>query len=157
MILFILIIFCKSFTALDVKQVGGRIEDNVTGQPIPGVAIFVPELNRGEVSDPSGNFSFPNLPAQKLTFQFSLLGYKTHIVKMDPRGLTDPWVIQLEQTTTTMDEVVVSGAYVMSRENSPISIEKINRKELLKMPSPSLMSSLSKTPGINEVSLGPGI
>src|SRR5690606_36624109 len=35
--------------------------------------------------------------------------------------------------------------------------EKINRSELLKMPSPSLMSSLSRVPGINEVSLGPGI
>jgi iron complex outermembrane receptor protein len=153
----ILIVMGTSFTALEVKEVGGRVEDKVTGQPIPGVAVFVPELNRGEVTDSSGNFSFPNLPAQKLTFQFSFLGYKTQIVKVDPRGLIDQWVIRLEQTTTTLDEVVISGAYVMSRENSPISIEKINKTELLKMPSPSLMSSLSKTPGINEVSLGPGI
>jgi iron complex outermembrane receptor protein len=70
-----------------------------------------------------------------------------------PRAL----VIQLEEAFTNIDEVVVSGAYVMSKESSPINIEKINKTEILKMPSPSLMTAIARTPGVSEISLGPGI
>jgi iron complex outermembrane recepter protein len=63
----------------------------------------------------------------------------------------------MEESLTNIDEVVISGAYIMSKESSPISIEKVDRLAILKMPSPSLMTALTKTPGVNEISLGPGI
>jgi iron complex outermembrane receptor protein len=135
----------------------GTVKDKITGMAIPGVAVTIPELNRGMVTDHNGKFSLVTLPKKSLTIQFSLLGFKTLILKLNLANLKEELVIEMEETTTTIDEVVVSGAYIMSRENSPIAIEKIYREELLKMPSPSLMSSLSRTPGINEVSLGPGI
>lgn len=131
--------------------------DSSTLLPLPGVTVFIPEINRVVITDHEGQFSISSLPEKTLTIQFSFVGYMTVIEKIDQAAFEKILVIQMEETTTTIDEVVVSGAYVMSRENSPISIEKINRDELLKMPSPSLMTSLSRIPGINEVSLGPGI
>ncbi|MEX2591647.1 MAG: TonB-dependent receptor [Anditalea sp.] len=154
----ILMMLFSSFSFVGGKKdLEGKVEDKSTKMPIPGVAVFIPELNRGVVTDHNGRFTLATLPDRDLTLQFSFLGYKTLITKINPATLNEKLIIQMEETTTTIDEVVVSGAYVMSRENSPIAIEKINRDELLKMPSPSLMSSLSRTPGINEVSLGPGI
>src|SRR5690554_4688629 len=158
--LFILFSFSLSITALLANDSGvlkGRVQASYTAMPIPGVAIYIPELNRGLTTDEKGEFHISSLPLKRLTVQFKLLGYKTVIREFDVLTLKAAQIILMEESTTMIDEVVVSGAYIMSRENSPIAIEKINREELLKMPSPGLMSSLARMPGINEVSLGPGI
>lgn len=137
--------------------VSGTIKDTETDLPLPGVTVFIPELSRGTVSDDRGWFSVENLPSRGLTFQFSFLGYATALSKINPSSQKDPLELVMQPATTTVDEVVVSGVYVMGRESSPISIEKINKSSILKNPAPSLMTALAKTPGVSEVSLGPGI
>ncbi|MFO7824707.1 MAG: TonB-dependent receptor [Cyclobacterium sp.] len=138
-------------------SVSGAIKDAETNLPLPGVTVFIPELSRGTVTDGSGQFTVENLPSRSMTFQFSFLGYATALFKINPSTQKVPLDISLESATTTVDEVVVSGVYVMGKESSPISIEKINKGSILKNPSPSLMTALAKTPGVSEVSLGPGI
>ncbi|WP_158855764.1 TonB-dependent receptor [Lunatibacter salilacus] len=137
-------------------SLSGKITDKETKQSIPGVSIFIPELNRGTVSDMEGYFSLAMLPSRPITIQFSFVGYSAIISKVNP-SVSSRLDVAMEQTTTTVDEVVISGAYVMSRESSPIAIEKINKTDILKAPSPSLMSALARTPGVSEISLGPGI
>ena len=139
------------------QELSGQIVEKSTGMKIPGAAIFIPELNRGIVTDMDGEFTIPSLPGGALTFQISFVGFETIIMKIDPSSIPGPIYFQMEVATSALDEVVVSGAYIMSRENSPINIEKVSREQVLKMPSPSLMSSLSRVPGVNQVSLGPGI
>ena len=113
--------------------------------------------NRGVVTDIDGEFSILSLPGRDLTFQISFVGFETIITKIDPSDIEGPIRFQMEEAASALDEVVVSGAYIMSRENSPINIEKVSREQVLKMPAPNLMSSLSRVPGVNQVSLGPGI
>lgn len=139
------------------QELSGSVVEKSTGMTLPGVSVFIPELNRGAVTDMRGEFAFSSLPQTDLTFQLSFMGFKTIITTIDLAVVKEPLYIQMEETTGTLDEVVVSGAYIMSRENSPIVIEKISREQVLKMPAPSLMSTLSKLPGVNQVSLGPGI
>lgn len=138
------------------NYIQGKVTDTKTDEPLIGVSVFVPELSRGAVTDTNGEYSLASLPSRSITVQFSLIGYASVISKINPtqnNGLS----ITMEESTTSVDEVVVSAAYIMSRESSPISIEKINKDVILKSPSPSLMSALAKTPGVSEVSLGPGI
>src|SRR5690554_4999239 len=145
-----------SFPAIG-QELSGRVVEKSTGMPLPGVSVFIPELNKGVVTDIHGDFAISSLPERDLTFQLSFIGFKTIITEIDPSPVKQPMDIQMEETTGSLDEVVISGAYLMSRENSPIVIEKVSREQVLKMPSPSLMSTLSKLPGVNQVSLGPGI
>ncbi|EON78495.1 TonB-dependent receptor [Lunatimonas lonarensis] len=140
----------------DTNTLTGTVLDNTTKEPIPGVTVFVAELNRGTVTDLDGRFTLTLLPSREITVQFTFVGYSTGIIKTRPSSRAQ-LVVSLEQTTTTVDEVVVSGAYVMSRESSPISIEKISKDDILRAPAPSLMSALARTPGVSEISLGPGI
>jgi iron complex outermembrane recepter protein len=134
----------------------GKVVDKSNNLPLPGVTVFIAELNRGVVTDLEGNFNLTALPERNITLKFSFVGYST-IVKTFKPGSVSGLLIQLEEAFTSIDEVVVSGAYVMSKESSPISIEKVDIVDILKMPSPSLMSALARTPGVNEISLGPGI
>ncbi|MEX2512001.1 MAG: TonB-dependent receptor [Cyclobacteriaceae bacterium] len=137
-------------------NIQGKVSDSGSEAPLIGVSIFVPELRRGTVTDDQGIFSLTSLPPGRITLQVSYMGYATIITKTNP-SQQNSFNFQLEETTTSVEEVVVSAAYVMSRESSPISIEKMNKNDILKSPAPSLMSALAKIPGISEVSLGPGI
>lgn len=138
-------------------SINGRVVDKSTNTPLPGVSVFIAELNRGVVTDLDGNFRLSDLPDRNVTLKISFVGYSTIIQSMKPGANSRSLVIQLEEAFTNIDEVVVSGAYVMSKESSPINIDKINRTEILKMPSPSLMTAIARTPGVSEISLGPGI
>jgi len=135
----------------------GRVVDKVSKQSIPGASIYFSELNRGVTTDENGWFEFQSLPQKSLMIQVTFIGYHSVIRKMDLKYISGVVIFELEESTTTIDEVVVSGAHVMSRESSPIVISKLNKTDILMQPSPSLMSALTRTPGVTEVSLGPGI
>ncbi|WP_114747840.1 TonB-dependent receptor [Pleomorphovibrio marinus] len=140
----------------DINSISGKITDTESGEPLPGVSVFVPELNRGTITDLDGFYRISNLPSRTITVQFSFMGFGTTISKINPSSSTT-LDMRLEESTTSIDEVVVSAAYVMSKESSPISIEKISQTDILKAPAPSLMSAIARTPGVNEISMGPGI
>ncbi|TVP48266.1 MAG: TonB-dependent receptor [Mongoliibacter sp.] len=150
-----LLISVGVIAAQDIS-LSGKVVDKDSKTPLPGVSVFIPELNRGVVTDLNGNFNLGSLPEKNLTLQISFVGYATEIRTLNP-GRTGSLTVELEESTTSIDEVVISGAYVMSKESSPISIEKINKSDILKMPSPNLMTALTRTPGVSEISLGPGI
>src|SRR5690554_1341663 len=105
--------------ANDPVVLKGKVQASATAKPIPGVAVYIPELNRGLTTDEEGFFFIASLPSKRLTVQFSLLGYKSVIKEFDASALKEAQTILMEESTTTIDEVVVSGAYIMSRENSP--------------------------------------
>ncbi len=136
-------------------SVSGKVIDKNSKEPIPGASVFIAELNRGVVTDLDGTFTIKSLPDRNLTFQFSYIGYSTVVQAYKPGA--GQLTVQLVESTTNIEEVVVSGAYIMSKESSPISIEKVSRDAIMKMPAPSLMTALTRTPGVNEISLGPGI
>ena len=138
-------------------QMRGRVIDKDTRQSIPGASIYISELNRGIVTDHDGWFEIQSLPTKNLLVQVSYIGYKSIIQKIDLKNSIGHIVFEMEESTTTIDEIVVSGAYVMSRESSPIVISKVDKSAILMQPSPSLMSSLTRVPGVTEVSMGPGI
>ncbi|MGY6520382.1 MAG: TonB-dependent receptor [Mongoliitalea sp.] len=137
-------------------QLSGKVVD-ANNSPIPGASIFIPELNRGVNTDLDGNFTISGLPDRNITIRITFVGYANKIETIKPSQFGKSLVVKLEESITSFDEVVISGAYIMSKESSPINIEKINRTEILKMPSPSLMSAIARTPGVSEISLGPGI
>jgi iron complex outermembrane recepter protein len=145
-----------SAAAVD-NSLSGRVVDKNTNQPIPGASVFVPELNRGTITDLDGNFILADLPKKQITIKISFIGYASSVQTVKVDAVNRAINIQLEEAITNIDEVVVSGAYVMSKESSPINIEKINKGQILKMPSPSLMTAIARTPGVSEISLGPGI
>ncbi|EKB49111.1 TonB-dependent receptor [Cecembia lonarensis] len=156
--IFLLAMFFMFIGALAAQDfsISGKVVDKNTSLPLPGVSVFVPELNRGVVTDLDGIFKIAGIPEKNIKLQISFLGYAT-IVKTLKANADKDLLFEMEEYATTIDEVVVSGAYIMSKESSPISIEKVDRVDLLKMPAPNLMSALARTPGVSEISLGPGI
>lgn len=151
------VLIAVSTLAIQDITLTGKVLDKNSNTPLPGVTVFIPELNRGAVTDNDGNFVLKSLPERNITLKVSFVGYGTLVQTVRPSDIQKTLILQMEEAVTSIDEVVISGAYVMSKESSPINIEKINRDQLLKMPSPSLMSSIARSPGVAEISLGPGV
>lgn len=156
-ILLLMFLYMGISEATESNDFKGKVIDKATGEPLAGVSLFIPELNKGTMTDVNGNFSLSDLPDRKITIQFTYLGYSPEIRQIHPSDLSAGVIIEMSESALLFDEVVVSAAHVMSKESSPIVIEKIGKDDLLKTPAPSLMSALTHVPGINEISLGPGI
>ncbi len=155
--LYIFMALLMQVTAYTNNIIKGTIVDAETQEPLVGATVLIAELERGTITNLNGIFTFENLPGSEFTLEIKTIGYETKILKLVASSLTEDLIIALKPSTMYIDEVVVSAAYTMSKETSPIAIEKINRETLLKAPSPNLMTALAKTPGVSEISLGPGI
>ena len=53
----------------------------ITGnsQPLPGVTIYIQEINKGTISDANGYYQLNNLPEGELKVQFSFIGFTNRI------------------------------------------------------------------------------
>ena len=58
------------------NRVSGKITDT-KNQPIIGVSVSVPELNKGITTDENGTYSFTNLPKGNLKITFGYVGFET--------------------------------------------------------------------------------
>ena len=90
------IIFAISATA----QIKGVVKDSITKEPIAYVSVWVENKNIGVTSEKDGSFLLDISSENNL--QFSMLGYKNKISKINNSG-----VYYLSQKEMTIEEVVV--------------------------------------------------
>ncbi|MGE5175257.1 MAG: TonB-dependent receptor [Hyphomicrobiales bacterium] len=93
-------------------SISGTVRDSKTGEPIGLASVSIPDLKRGAVTDPQGNYFILNIPAGTYTVRVALLGYV-------PQAKEEVQVIQdfvtkidwsLESTVlTNVPEVVVKA------------------------------------------------
>ncbi len=121
---------------------------NVTGvvvlaeddEPIIGASVLVKGTTIGTITDISGRFSIPNVPASAKTLVVSYVGLQTMEVMIKPGSMT----VRMESDAKVLDEVVVT-AMGISREKKALgyAIQEVKADELTKAGSPTLTSSLS--------------
>ena len=135
----------------------GKIIDILTGESLPGVSIYFPNLKAGTVTQSDGSYKIDKLPATKLMVQISCLGYKMQSKQIDlSTAVTQDFA--LEKSATEISEVVVTGQSAGIENNrtpSPIAI--VPRTQLIQNSASNIIDALSKVPGISQVTTGAGI
>lgn len=123
----------------DIK-VSGVVQDQ-TGVELPGVSISVKGMDKGTITNASGEFSIMVPPNATLIVSF--VGMETK--EVDIKGRRNI-VIVLEESSVLLDEVVAIGYGKQSRALITNSISKINKEEFQKAPgqNPLLMKSEAK-------------
>ena len=104
------------------NKLTGKITDLVDGTAIPGVSIFIPELQQGTVSNTNGEYLIENLPNGKITIQFSFIGYESSINTIFTATENSELNISLAFTSVTTQDVVVSGGFPSSQHENTIKI-----------------------------------
>jgi iron complex outermembrane receptor protein len=144
-------------TSSGKTSLSGSITDKETGQPIPGVTIYIPDLKTGTVTAADGTYKIDNLPQAQLFIQISFIGYKT-ITEILDLSVTTTKDFVLEPSVKEINEVVVTGlSQAGERQRTPTPIQVVSKIELLQNSSTNIIDAIAKQPGISQITTGSGI
>ena len=155
-----LIIF---FIALSVfygtaqNSVSGSIKEADGVQPLPDVSIYIPQLEKGTVSDSTGHYTLGNLPLGSYKILASYIGFQTYsrtiIIKPGANNLD----IILAPSAIEMQEVIVSTPFHKLQRENVMKVEQAKITDLKAKGSLTLAEGITNIPGVASVSTGMGI
>jgi len=141
----------------DKASLKGIIKDKKSGEVIPGVTIYLPDLQKGTTSGVDGTYFIGSLPKNKVLVQVSFVGYKSIVETIDLTNISER-NYEMEATATELNEVVVtgqSGATEQKRTPTPIII--VNKQLLLESSSSNIIDAIAMQPGVSQITTGSGI
>ncbi|HSQ47862.1 MAG TPA: TonB-dependent receptor [Lutibacter sp.] len=129
-------------------SITGTVKEAKTGEPIPGANIKVLGKSIGTTADFDGNFSFKVAQNPPFTLEISLIGYastKVEITQSEQRVS-----VVLDEAATALDEVVVSASRTPERVlESPVTIERMDVREIKNTSSPTFYDGLENLKGVD--------
>ncbi len=135
----------------------GTVVDESTGEPMPGVNVFLPDLNVGAATDADGAFEIPSVPEGSYVVRATFVGYETYEETVEIAEDEVSIEIVMRPSAMELDEVVVSGlASSVKRENLANSVTKISADELAGNTTPATVDGAlqGKVVGTNMTSSG---
>ncbi len=134
----------------------GTVTDAETGNPLPGVNIYLPNLQMGGATNADGEYEISDIPAGTYAIRVSFVGYQAYESKIDiTADQTTTFDIELSTSALKLEELVVSGlASSVKRENLANSVSKVSAEELTGGSSPATIDNAlqGKVVGTNMVS-----
>lgn len=125
-------------------RITGNVIDSETKIPIPGVNILEKGKPNGTMTDFQGAFTF-DVPVGAV-LQFSYLGYTTVEVGVDDEQELE---IQLQEQTSSLEEVVLVGYNTVNREHIASSVAELEMDVINSRPIGKLEEAFSGTlPGV---------
>jgi len=135
----------------------GIVTDQSTGETLPGVTIYFPNLKTGTVSKTDGTFSIGQLPAAKALVQVSFLGYKLIAEQID-LSQVNKIDFALNPAVTEISEIVVTGqSGGIEKEKTPSPITIISPRFLIENSSTNIIDALASKAGISQITTGGAI
>jgi len=151
----VLVLFI-SFQAFSQNTLKGRITDQ-NNNPLPGANIYIYELNKGTVAGLSGDYQVENLPQGKFRIQYSFIGYSSEVRTVFFAGETVILDIRMNETAIETKEVVISGGYNATQHENAVNIDILKLNSQVNILTPNTTEMLTRIPGVNMISKGPGI
>ena len=157
-----LFIFASGFAieptnTINKSGLSGRITDHVSGESLPGVTIYFPDLKTGTISKPDGTYSIGQLPEAKVMVQVSFVGYQLIVQNID-LSVTNRLDFEMNPAVTEISEVVVTGQSGGVEKNlAPAPIIIIPATYLLENSASNIIDALASKPGISQITTGAGI
>ncbi len=104
--------------------VSGTVTDASSQAPLPGVTIYIAQLQEGTVTDTLGNFALQEIPKGTYTIRLSLVGYETQEQPLTLNAdVSLDW--SLREKPTYLNE-----AFVYALKEYPITTSEVTREQL---------------------------
>ena len=159
--IFIITLFITSFHMVSIlhaqSSLSGKITDKTNREPIPYVAVSIPDLHVFTTSDSLGHYHFEKIPSATYQLQISALGFKTFskVIVVNGAAIGN---FELDESTTELAEVVVTGSSkAIEIKKSPVSIASVNKEYLTANLSTNIIDAITKVPGVSAITTGPNI
>ena len=138
------------------NQIKGSVL-NTNSEPLIGATVFIPELNKGTITDQAGHYRLTDVPTGKISIQFSYLGYNTEIITIEVAQTVNIVDVVLTEAMIQSQEVVITGGYVSSQHENAVKIDLLRNKDIVLSGTPNFMESLTTVPGVDMIANGPGV
>ncbi|MBT3589970.1 MAG: TonB-dependent receptor [Candidatus Marinimicrobia bacterium] len=148
----IFIITLSSMMLAGTGKVAGVVTSKDTGEPLPGVNVFINETGLGSATDMNGDFTILNIPPGLYTLQISYIGYATYKIQ-GIRVSTDQTTRQnlaLTQEVIEGEEVVVLAERSMVQKDLTASQTVRTADEIKDLPVESFLGVLATQAGVNQ-------
>jgi len=117
------------------------------GESLELVQVLIKETGKGTLTDSLGKFELTDSSNEKVTLQFSRLGFQTFFKVVESSD--EEVMIILNTLDKQLDEVVVSGTLQeVSRLDSPVPVEVYKSSFFRANPAPSLFESFQNINGV---------
>ena len=152
-----LIILAIAFTQIVSAQniIKGTVTSKANSEKLAGTSVYITELNKGTVTNINGEYTINGLRKGNFTIQISYLGYQTQIQKINNNGNDITLNIQLEKAAIEVNEVVISGAYTTSQDESSQEIDVVKKSDMQQSGASTIMDVITKVPGVSAITTGP--
>jgi TonB-linked SusC/RagA family outer membrane protein len=133
----------KKETPLKIQQPTTRTITGVvfdeSGSPLPGATLFVQGTTIGTATDGNGEFTL-DIPVDAKILTCSFIGYESQDVEIQGKSI---FQITLQMRGLNIDEIVVVGYGVQTKESSVGAISQVEGKELIKSGATTLSNAFT--------------
>lgn len=132
-------------------KISGTVISQETGNPLPGVNVFIEGTELGAATDANGDYVILNIPSGSYTLQASYIGYTTYRVKNLRVSLdqTTRQKFSLSQEVIAGQEVVVVAKRPMIQRDLTASQRVTTSDEIKDMPVETFLDVLTTQAGVN--------
>ena len=147
-ILFIAFIAFGSLSMVAQTTISGTVKDAKTGEFLPGANVKVSRKSVGTSTDFDGRFELKTTDNPPFTIEISMIGYKTEEVQITKKN--QKVEVSLSENETSLDEIVVSASRTPERiMESPVTVERMDIREIKNTSSPSFYDGLENLKGVD--------
>ncbi len=146
--------------AATTGKIAGRVIEEESGQPIPGVAVVIEGLQMGATTDPDGHYYVIGVPPGAHSVRAAMIGYtsltKTQvIVNIDRTTQID---YELSQSAIEVSGVTVVAEREVIKLDVGSSQASLTAEDVLALPSmTSLASAIAREPGTDGSTIRGGL
>ncbi|HYG15662.1 MAG TPA: TonB-dependent receptor [Bacteroidia bacterium] len=146
-----------ALASLGQHSLSGKITDKITGEPLFGATVYIPDLKTGVTTTVNGTYQLKRLPEGSFLVEVRYISYNSAITTVE---IKDSTVINftLEPAVTEVNEVVVTGVSAATdKKQNPVPFSIVPKQALLHASSVNIIDAISRQPGVSQVSTGPAV
>jgi len=149
-------LFFISTPILAQNSVKGHITDE-KGNGIQNIAVYIPDLKKGAVTDASGHYLLDRLPAGNYLMQIRTENYQPVIEQILIKGTLQKDYI-LKPAIHLLNEVIVTGVTAATdNQHNPVAVGVLSEKDLQQNTATNVIDAIAKMPGVSAMTDGQSI
>lgn len=135
------------------NTIKGTLKDSQTSEVISFANIYLPQLEKGTVSDENGNFLVSQIPSGSYKIICSIIGYET-VSKTINVPLINPLEITLSPSAIEMKEVIISTPFHKLQSENVMKVEQEKISDLKSNGAATLSEGITNIAGVESVTTG---
>ena len=145
-----------TITVTALAQTGtltGTITNADNGETLPGVNVYIVELERGVATDSEGNYTIEDVQFGTYTIRASYIGFYTYRETVTVDKANTEMNIEMDPRTQRLDDIVVT-AFGLSREEKSVgyAVQEVSGDEVTMTDESNIVGALSgKVAGVQVI------